>query len=112
APGFYCFRAVATLTNYESPGAFTNTTTECFRVSDTTSIATTQKWLPQDTATIATGSGAAAPAGTVVFSLYLNGTCAGTAATTFTDSDGTDGYVTNNSTYQTATVTVSWSATF
>jgi hypothetical protein len=112
ATGFYCFRAVATLTNYSSPGAFTNTTTECFRVSDTTSITTSQKWLPQDTATIATGSGAAVPAGTVVFSLYLNGTCAGTAATTFTDSDGTDGYATNNTTYQTASTTISWSATF
>jgi hypothetical protein len=112
APGYYCFRAVATLTNYASPGAATNTTTECFRVRDTTSISTAQKWLPQDTATIATGSGAAAPAGTVVFSLYTNGTCTGTAARTFTDSDGSDGYATNNSTYETASTTVSWSATF
>lgn len=113
APGFYCFRAVATLTNYASPAApYTNNTSECFRVSDTTSISTAQKWLPQDTATISTGSGGAAPAGSVVFSLYTNGTCAGTAATTFTDSDGTDGYATNNATYQTASTTISWSATF
>jgi hypothetical protein len=112
-PGFYCFRADwPGDTTYPGALSTTNTTTECFRVKDTTSISTTQKWLPQDTASVATGSGATAPAGTVVFSLYLNGTCSGAAARTFTDSDGTDGYVTNNTTYETATTTISWSATF
>src|SRR5206468_3015767 len=28
APGYYCFRAVATLTNYDSPPAFTDSTNE------------------------------------------------------------------------------------
>jgi hypothetical protein len=30
--GFYCFRAVAALTNYDSPDAFTDGTQECFQV--------------------------------------------------------------------------------
>lgn len=115
APGRYCFRATwpgDSTYVLATPLNVTNDSTECFRVKDTTSISTTQKWLPQDTATVATGSGAPAPAGTVVFSLYLNGTCSGTAARTFTDNDGTDGYATNNETYETASTTISWSATF
>jgi hypothetical protein len=30
--GYYCFRAVASLTNYDSPDAYTDGTNECFRV--------------------------------------------------------------------------------
>jgi hypothetical protein len=112
-PGRYCFRA-------EWPGdttyplttnlTHTNNSTECFSVQDTTSISTEQKWLPQDTATIGTGSGATAPTGTVTFSLYNNGTCSGAAAASFTDS--TAPYETNNSTYRTSSTIISWSATF
>lgn len=32
ANGYYCFKATATLTNYDSPDPATNNTTECFRV--------------------------------------------------------------------------------
>ena len=109
-PGFYCFAAAADLTNYADPAEFSNNTTECFRVRDTTAITTAQRWLPQDDATITTGSGASAPAGTVVFSLYENGTCSGTAAATFTDT--TAPYTTNNTTYRTSSTIISWSATF
>jgi hypothetical protein len=108
-PGFYCFAAAADLTNYADPAEFSNNTTECFSVKDTTAITTAQKWLPQDTATISTGSGGAAPSGTVVFSLYANGTCSGTPVT-FTDT--TAPYETNNTTYITSSTTVSWRATF
>ena len=88
---------------------FTNATDECFAVKDTSSISTTQSWLPQDSATVTLGSGGT-PSGTVVFSLYNNGTCSGTAAATF--SDGSAPYETNNSTYRTASTIISWSATF
>ena len=111
SPGRYCFRAEwPGSTTYPGALSHTNNTTECFSVQDTTSITTAQKWLPQDTATIATGSGAAAPTGTVVFSLYENGTCSGTPATTFTDT--TAPYETNNTSYETESTVISWSATF
>jgi hypothetical protein len=110
APGHYCFRAEWPGDSNYSGTSHTNSTTECFDVKDTTAIATTQSWLPQDAATITTGSGAPAPAGTVVFSLYLNGTCSGTAATTFTDT--TAPYATDNATYVTTSTIISWSATF
>lgn len=106
-PGTYCWRAEATLTNYDSPGTH-SFTDECFTVAQiATSISTAQKWLPQDSATITP-----AVAGTVVFSLYENGDCSGTAARTFTDSDSSDGFATDNSTYYTVSKTISWSATF
>jgi hypothetical protein len=109
-PGHYCFRAEWPGDLNYGPASHTDSTLECFNVKDTTAIATTQSWLPQDAATISTGSGAPAPAGTVVFSLYLNGTCSGTAATTFTD--GTAPYSTDNATYVTTSTIISWSATF
>jgi hypothetical protein len=111
AAGRYCFRAEwPGDTNYIGAVTHTNNTTECFTVKDTTAITTAQKWLPQDTATITTGSGGTAPSGTVVFSLYTNGGCTGTPATTFTDSSAP--YETNNTTYQTSSTIISWSATF
>jgi len=110
APGRYCFRA-EWAGNSTYPGALshTNNTTECFSVQDTTAITTAQTWLPQDTASITTGSGGAAPEGTVVFSLYANGTCSGTP-TTFSDSSAP--YATNNTTVYTESTIISWSATF
>jgi hypothetical protein len=110
AAGRYCFRAEWPGDNNYGAASHQNDTTECFSVQDTTAISTSQSWLPQDSATISTGSGASAPAGTVVFSLYENGTCSGTAATTFTDT--TAPYATNNSTYRTQSTIISWSATF
>jgi hypothetical protein len=109
-PGKYCFRAeYSGDTNYD-PDSETNANTECFTVSQPTTISTQQKWLPQDTATVTP----AGTDGTVVFSLYNNGTCSGAAATTFTDSDTDNNNVfeTNNSNYVTSSTTISWSATF
>jgi hypothetical protein len=106
-PGKYCFRAVADLTNYDDPDAYTDTTSECFTVTQTpTSISTAQSWLPQDSASVTPNV-----AGTVVFKLYETADCSGTALT-FTDSDGSDGFKTNNTTYRTVSTTISWSATF
>ena len=112
APGRYCFRATwPGDSNYTQDGGFshTNSTTECFTVQDTSSITTAQKWLPQDTATVTTAGGSTV-SGTVTFRLYLNGTCSGDPATTFTDSSAP--FETNNTTYRTATTTLSWSASF
>ena len=109
APGRYCFRAEYSGDDNYDPDSETNNTTECFTVSQPTTITTTQKWLPQDTATVTP----AGTAGTVEFSLYENGTCSGTPARTFQDSSPTNGvFETDNSTYRTATTTISWSATF
>jgi hypothetical protein len=110
APGSYCFRAEwPGDTNYTGT-THTNDTTECFRVKDTSTISTNQRWLPQDSATVTTAGGTPV-SGTVVFTLYENGTCSGTGVT-FTDTDGSDGYSTNNTTYRTLSSTISWSATF
>jgi hypothetical protein len=122
APGYYCFGAVATLSNYTSPARYGDTSNECFRVADTSSVATAQNWLPNDTATVSLGSGGNATGGTVTFTLYSNGTC--TAGTnnanvihTFADvpvaSDGTAS--TNNTTFAIATSTgrtISWRVTY
>ena len=117
-PGRYCFRAEwPGDENYTDPLTHfggTAGTNECFTVKDTSSITTEQKWLPQDKATVTT-TGGTAVSGTVVFSLYENGTCSGTAATTFTDTTVATGGVfeTDNGTYRTSPgATISWSATF
>jgi hypothetical protein len=106
-PGKYCFRAVADLTNYDDPAAYTDTTNECFTVTQLpTSISTAQSWTPQDSATISP-----AVAGTVVFKLYENATCSGTPVDTFTDTSAP--FATNQSTHTYLTTqTISWSATF
>lgn len=74
AAGRYCFAAKATLTNYASPDEFTNTTTECFLVADTTTTSTAQNWTPNDSATV-TSAGDSNLDGTVQFSLYTDGEC-------------------------------------
>jgi hypothetical protein len=108
APGKYCFRAEYSGDDNYDPDTHTNTTTECFTVSQPTTISTTQSVLPQDSATVTP----AGTAGTVVFSLYTNGTCSGDPVETFTDE--TAPYTTNNQTTQvvSATGAISWSATF
>ncbi|HEU5257263.1 MAG TPA: hypothetical protein VFU28_14820 [Vicinamibacterales bacterium] len=115
--GRYCFRAEWPGDSNFADGPYAefggeNGTNECFTVRDTSSISTAQKWLPQDTATVSSSGGTIS--GTVVFSLYENGDCTGTAATTFTDTtaDAQGGFETNNSTYYTSSKTISWSAVF
>jgi hypothetical protein len=108
-PGHYCFRAEwPGDTNYTTALSETNSTTECFDVKATSSISTSQSWLPQDSATVTVNG--AAVAGTVVFRLYPNGTCSGTTFVEFTDTAAP--YETNNTTYRTASTIISWSATF
>jgi hypothetical protein len=112
APGTYCFRAeYSGDTNYD-PDSETNLTTECFTVQQTSAITTDQSWLPQDSATVTTNGGLPV-AGKVVFSLYENGTCSGTA-TTFEDTTVSTGgkFETNNTTYRTTSTIISWSAVF
>ena len=106
APGTYCFRAEYSGDDNYDPSSETNNTTECFTVSQPTTITTAQSWLPQDSATVTPAN----TAGTVVFSLYENGTCSGTAARTFTDASAP--FTTDNTTYVTTSTTISWSATF
>jgi hypothetical protein len=112
APGFYCFRAEAHLTNYDSPPPFTDSTNECFRVREVSRTTTAQDWLPNDTATVVLGSGAQA-SGSVTFSLFLNGNCTGAPAAQFVGIPLVGGTArTNNTTVFTASTTVSWRVTF
>jgi hypothetical protein len=74
APGYYCFAATASLTNYDDPDEFANTTTECFSVADTSSMTTAQTWTPNDSATITAGAGSTLD-GSLTFTLYDNLTC-------------------------------------
>jgi hypothetical protein len=115
AAGRYCFRAEwpgdAT---YPTALSHTNSTTECFAVKDTSSLTTAQVWVPNDTATVVTGSGGAA-VGTVTFTLYSSSDCSGTAVTTFANRpvDQTTGVAsTNNTSTYVASATISWRAQF
>jgi hypothetical protein len=78
AAGIYCFKATwAGDTNYPTGASDigdTTTGTECYRVKDTSTTTTEQNWLPNDTAHVRNSSGGAA-SGSVVFTLYNNGTC-------------------------------------
>jgi hypothetical protein len=108
--GRYCFRAEwPGDLNYTEKLSHTNDTTECFTVKDVSSIATAQKWLPQDTATV-TNAGGTAVNGTVEFKLYETADCSGPAVLTF--SDNAAPFETTNTTYYTTTTSVSWRATF
>jgi hypothetical protein len=62
-------------TNSIGESACPDTTgTETVTVTDTTGVTTAQNWLPNDSATI-TSTGGSALNGSVVFTLYNNGTC-------------------------------------
>ena len=126
APGFYCFRATwPGDTNYPGELSATNQTSECFRVKDTSSVATHQIWLPNDKATVSSAGGTAL-SGTVKFELYSGGTCSGTKLwPEATDPAGTGeftlasaaspaavGPTTNTSVTVEADATVSWKVTF
>ena len=100
AAGRYCFRAEwPGDSNYAGPIVFTNDTDECFAVKDTSDISTAQSWVPNDSAHVTTGSGAA-PAGTVTFTLYDSDDCTGDVMATFADRpiDSSGNASTNNST--------------
>jgi hypothetical protein len=90
APGHYCFRAEWPGDSNYSGTSHTDATFECFDVQGTSTLATAQNWLPNDTATI---TGDSNLNGTVTFTLYTGTDCdvSGTAVpgqvytTTFTD---------------------------
>jgi hypothetical protein len=122
--GTYCFFARWTGdTNYPD-GASHDGSNECFTViSIQPTIATTQSWVPNDSATVTVASGAGALAGTIQFQLFKDSTtCANTAVydsgpidiTTGTDNGGglSRTVVTSNTTSYSASATFSWLVTY
>jgi len=117
--GRYCFRATwPGDSNYT--GTLTHSGTgdsECFYVSDTSATATAQNWLPNDSATITTGSGSLLN-GTLSFTLYSSNDCTGTvlrAAESYTLTNAASGSTfntTNSTTTVLASTTVSWKVVF
>ena len=76
AAGNYCFLVTVTLTNYASPGEFTNQGSECFTVLKLQpSMSTAQTWTLKDSATITVGTGAGNLNGTLRFKLFEGTTC-------------------------------------
>jgi hypothetical protein len=75
--GRYCFRAEYSGDSRYDPSSDSGTLeSECFTVTDTSSVTTSQDWLPNDTAEVKSAGGTAL-SGNVTFTLYDNGTCDG-----------------------------------
>jgi hypothetical protein len=75
--GRYCFRAEYSGDSRYDPSSDSGTLeSECFTVTDTSSVTTFQDWLPNDTAEVKSAGGTAL-SGNVTFTLYDNGTCDG-----------------------------------
>ena len=73
APGEYCFFALYSGDdNYAEMGD--DGTNECFSVSSQPTVATTQSWLPNDSAALDSGGGGALD-GTAHFDLYKSDDC-------------------------------------
>jgi hypothetical protein len=117
--GTYCFRAVydpLTDPNYGTKGGSFDGANECFTVTASASIATQQRWLPNDKATVTADGGTVA--GNVTWVLYVgSANCTtGTGVTTVdfgpTDVNASGVAVTNNTTFYTSNQTISWRATF
>jgi hypothetical protein len=116
AVGRYCFRA-----EYGGSSIYLassdSASTECFTVNDTTSAASHQTWLPNDSATITSAHGAPI-SGTLSFTLHEGLNCTGTvlrAAETFTLSGATSPVTrstTNTSVTVEVTKDVSWEVVF
>jgi hypothetical protein len=129
APGRYCFRTTwPGDSNYATPLNVTNDSSECFRVQDTSSVATHQIWRPNDRATV-TSTGGTALNGTVKFELYTGNNCGATSGTKIWPTAGdpagtgeftlanaaspaTAGPTNNTSVTVEADATVSWKVTF
>ncbi len=122
--GKWCFRAVYTPggangANYN--GSSDGSATECFTISDTTSGASLQNWLPNDSATI-TSAGGTALNGTLHIKLFTGATCGvgGGAAVagqdysfTLTNEASGTAHNTSNLTYLvSASSSVSWLVSF
>jgi len=108
--GRYCFRAdyLGSLVYNPSSDSGTN---ECFLVTDTKSILTDQTWVPNDHAQISSAGGSTL-SGSVVFTLYDNGTCDGNmlyTSSSISVSGTSPQFVnSNNATHVNASTTVSW----
>jgi hypothetical protein len=112
ASGRYCFRAEWPGDANYSAISHTDSTLECFAVKDTSSLTTTQNWLPNDSASVTTGSGNAA-SGSVTFTLYASANCTGTVLGTFANIQVANGTAsTNNTTTYISSTTISWRAVF
>jgi hypothetical protein len=124
AVGIYCFKVTwAGDSNYvDGATEIGNATTgsECFRVKDTSSVTTDQKWLPNDSATVKLSDGTTNGSGSVTFTLYDNGTCDDTDPTqvlhTFGPTTLVNGQAsTDNTSFGIAVSTgrtISWKVTF
>ena len=118
--GKYCWRAEYSGDGFYLPSAHTNSTTECFTVQDTTSIASAQDWRPNDTATV-TATGGTPLNGSLSITLYETSDCTGDAVAgqsysktlTNATSAADRTLATSNGTYFVlATKTVSWKTVF
>ena len=106
-------------TNSVAESACPDTTgTETVVVTDTSSVTTHQKWLPNDSATV-TSAGGSPLSGTLTISLHESADCTGTAVTgqsysfTLTDAASPATRSTSNATYFVETdKTISWKTTF
>jgi hypothetical protein len=78
--GVWCFRATYTPDTANYTGSADARHTECFKVTDTTDYTSAQKWLPNDSVTIASAHGAPV-SGSLLIKLKKGSTCG--AATTF-----------------------------
>jgi hypothetical protein len=78
--GRYCFRAEWPGDGNYGAASHQNNTTECFTVQDTTAITSAQEWLPNDEATVASGSGNTPISGTLAFTLFSGDNCGETSA--------------------------------
>jgi len=122
--GTWCFRAVYTpggLNGSNYTGSEDASSGECFTVTDTTSAASAQTWLPNDTATVAAAAGAPLN-GTLSIQLFNGDTCAAGSevsgqfySTTLTNATSAADrtLATNNTSFTvSATSSVSWLVTF
>jgi hypothetical protein len=124
--GRYCFRASYGGNTVYNASDDTGSTGECVTITDTTSVTSAQKWLPNDSATVSSGGGSTPINGTLSFTLYSGLTCGVgggsvlrtaetftlTNATTLADRTKATTNGTNNTYEALATQNVSWLVTF
>jgi hypothetical protein len=122
APGRYCWHATwGGDETYPAIAGETNPSAECFIVRDTTSSASTQSWLPNDSATISAGNSGTTVSGTINLTLYPTIDCTGTPVSGQSYTSGTLSgtgsitYASTNTTFKVNTDgahSYSWKVTF
>jgi len=94
------------------------TGTEAVTATDTSSATSAQSWVPNDSASISSGSGKASLNGTLTLQLFASADCSGTPIQTYTKQEtnaSSDTITSSNTTYVvsgTGDHTVSWLVTF